>query len=72
MSYTERLKNNKAMGEYRRTYQRLFMQVKKNKGNEKIEKEFETWKKQDKEKINDMKKSKLTEDEVYNWIIDNK
>ena len=48
------------------------MQVKKNKGNEKIEKEFETWKKQDKEKINDMKKSKLTEDEVYNWIIDNK
>lgn len=28
-SYTERLKQNKAMGEYRRTYQQKFMQVKK-------------------------------------------
>lgn len=70
-SYTERLKQNKAMGEYRRTYQRLFMQVKKNKGNKEIEKEFETWKKQAKEKINDMKKGKLTENEVYEWIINN-
>ena len=59
------------MGEYRRTYQRLFMQVKKNKGNKEIEKEFETWKKQAKEKINDMKKGKLTENEVYEWIINN-
>ena len=71
-SYTQRLKDNKAMGEYRRTYQRLFMQVKKNKGNKEIEKEFETWKKQAKEKINDMKKGKLTEDEVYKWISKNK
>ena len=30
-SYTERLKNNKAMGEYRRTYQQKFMQVRKDK-----------------------------------------
>lgn len=28
-SYTERLKNNQAMGEYRRTYQQKFMQVRK-------------------------------------------
>ena len=28
-SYTERLKQNKAMGEYRRTYQQKFMQVRK-------------------------------------------
>ena len=68
-SYTERLKNNKAMGEYRRTYQQKFMQVKKDKNNTKA---FETWKKQAKEKINDMKKGKLTEDEVYNWIVNNK
>ena len=71
-SYTERLKQNKAMGEYRRTYQQKFMQVKKNKDNKKLAKSFENWKKQAKEKINQMKKGKLSEDEVYEWIIENK
>ena len=60
------------MGEYRRTYQQKFMQVRKDKENEKLVKEFENWKKQVKEKINQMKKGKLTENEVYKWIIDNK
>ena len=71
-SYTERLKQNKAMGEYRRTYQQKFMQVRKDKENRKLVKDFETWKKQAKEKINDMKKGKLTENEVYQWILKNK
>ena len=53
------------MGEYRRTYQQKFMQVRKNKDNKKLAKDFETCKKQAKEKINDMKKGKLTENEVY-------
>ena len=68
-SYTERLKNNQAMGEYRRTYQQKFMQVNKDKNKAK---NFEKWKKQAKEKINDMKKGKLTEKEVYDWILKNK
>ena len=71
-SYTERLKQNKAMGEYRRTYQQKFMQLRKDKENKKLAKDFETWKKQAKEKINDMKKGKLTENEVYEWIMNNK
>lgn len=71
-SYTERLKQNKAMGEYRRTYQQKFMQVRKDKENIKLANDFETWKKKAKEKINDMKKGKLTENEVYEWIIKNK
>ena len=71
-SYTERLKQNKAMGEYRRTYQQKFMQVRKDKENKKLAKDFETWKKQAKGKINDMKKGKLTENEVYEWILKNK
>ena len=71
-SYTERLKQNKAMGEYRRTYQQKFMQVRKDKENKELAKDFETWKKQAKEKINLMKKSKLTENEVYEWILKNK
>ena len=68
-SYTERLKQNKAMGEYRRTYQQKFMRVKKN---EILAKEFEIWKKQAKKKINQMKKGELTEDEVYEWVLRNK
>lgn len=68
-SYTERLKQNKAMGKYRKTYQQKFMQVRKNK---ELSKDFEIWKKQAKEKINLMKKGKLTENEVYNWISKNK
>ena len=60
------------MGEYRRTYQQKFMQVRKNKDNKKLAQDFETWKKQAKEKINQMKKGKLTENEVYDWIRENK
>lgn len=71
-AYTERLKNNQAMGEYRRTYQQKFMQVRKDKSNTKLAKDFETWKKKAKEKINDMKKGKLTENEVYKWLIHSK
>ena len=48
------------------------MQVKKNKDNKKLAKDFENWKKQAKEKINQMKKGKLTENEVYEWIMENK
>ena len=71
-SYTERLKQNKAMGEYRKTYQQKFMQVRKDKENKELVKNFEKWKKEAKEKINQMKKGKLTEDEVYEWITKNK
>ena len=48
------------------------MQVRKDKDNKKLIQDFENWKKQTKEKINDMKKGKLTENEVYNWILKNK
>ena len=71
-SYSQRLKDNQAMGEYRRTYQQKFMQVRKDKSNTKLIKEFENWKKKAKEKINDMKKGKLTEKDVYQWILKNK
>jgi len=52
--------------------QQKFMQVRKYKDNKKLAKDFETWKKQAKEKINDMKKGKFTETEVYDWILKNK
>ena len=48
------------------------MQVRKDKTNTKLAKDFETWKKKAKEKIKDMKKGKLTEKQVYEWILKNK
>ena len=71
-SYNERLKNNKALGEYRKTYQQKFSKVNKNKSNIELKNEFESWKKLAKEKIKLLKSGKLTEDEVYEWIIKNK
>lgn len=71
-SYNERLKNNKALGEYRKTYQQKFSKVNKNKSNIELKNEFESWKKLAKEKIKLLKIGKLTEDEVYEWIIKNK
>lgn len=47
------------MGEYRRTYQQKFMQVRKDKENKEFSQNFESWKKQAKEKINQMKKANL-------------
>ena len=37
-----------------------------------LKKEFESWKKQAKEKITKLKHGELTEDEVYDWILKNK
>ena len=42
------------------------------KDNKVIQKEFDLWKKQAKEKVNKMKKGKITEDKVYKWLVENK
>ena len=72
LSYQNRLKEKSAYGEYRKLYQQKFTQVNKNKDDKKLKQDFETWKKQAKEKIKDMKKGKLTENEVYEWILKNR
>ena len=35
-------------------------------------KEFKKWKREAKDKVNKMEKCKLKEEEVYNWLIENK
>ena len=42
-----------------------------NKDSKIIQKEFTQWKKEAKDKVNKMKKGKLTEDEVYKWLVEN-
>lgn len=72
LSYNKRLQEKSAYSEYRKTYQQKFGVINKNKDDKKLKAEFETWKKQAKDKITKLKHGKLTEDEVYEWILKNK
>ena len=71
-AYNERLKKNKALAEYRRLYQLKSMAVGRNKDNKQMKKDFEKWKKDAKDRVNNLKHGVLTEDEVYEWLINNK
>ena len=48
------------------------MIAQRNKDNKALQKEFEQWKKEAKEKVNKLKKGKLDEDEVYEWLVESK
>ncbi len=71
-AYNERLKQNKALAEYRRLYQLKSMAVGRNKDNKQMKKDFEKWKKDAKDRVNKLKHGNLTEDEVYEWLTNNK
>lgn len=71
-AYNERLKQNKALAEYRRLYQLKSMAVGRNKDNKQMKKDFDKWKKEAKDKVNKLKHGVLTEDEVYEWLLKNK
>ena len=70
--YKKNLENNQTQALYRRIYRQKFMIAQRNKDNKALQKEFEQWKKEAKEKVNKLKKGKLAEDEVYKWLVDNK
>ena len=71
-AYNERLKQNKALAEYRRLYQLKSMAVGRNKDNKQMKKDFDKWKKDAKDKVNKLKHRILTEDEVFEWLLNNK
>ena len=71
-AYNERLKQNKALAEYRRLYQLKSMAVGRNKDNKQMKKDFDKWKKDAKDRVNKLKHGVLTENEVYEWLINNK
>ena len=70
--YKKNLENNETYALYRRIYRQKFMIAQRNKDNKSIQKQFEQWKKHAKDKLNKMKKDKLSEEEVYNWLTNNK
>ena len=72
LSYNKRLQEKNPYTEYRKLYQQKFGIVNKNKGDKKLKEEFETWKKQAKKQIFKWKHGELTDDEIYNWIEENK
>ena len=72
LTYNKRLQEKSAYAEYRKIYQQKFMFVSFYKDNKKIAIDFESWKKQAKEKITKLKHEELSEKEVYEWIMKNK
>ena len=71
LAYNERLKQNKALAEYRRLYQLKSMAVGRNKDNKQMKKDFEKWKKEAKDRVNQLKHGALTEEEVFIWLKNN-
>lgn len=70
--YKKNLENNQTQALYRRIYRQKFMIAQRNKDVKTIQKDFEQWKKDAKDKVNKMKKGKLAEDEVYKWLVESK
>ena len=72
LSYNKRLQEKTPYTEYRKLYQQKFGMVNKNKNDKKLKNEFETWKKQAKSQILKWKHGELTNNEIYNWLEENK
>lgn len=72
ISYNKRLQEKNPYTEYRKLYQQKFGIVNKNKDDKKLKEEFETWKKQAKSQIFKWKHGELTDNEIYEWLENNK
>lgn len=71
-TYKENLEKIPALLEYRKIYQKKFMTVSRSNGDKKLKKEFDNWKTKAQAKIKDFKQEKITEDELYQWMLENK
>lgn len=73
-TYKKNLENNRALLEYRRTYNKKFNVISRAKEENKtqLRKDFDKWKKLAQGKVKEYKQGKITEDELFNWITENK
>ena len=71
-TYRKNLEKIPALLEYRKAYQKKFMEVARSDNNKKLKKDFDSWKKLAQSKIRDYKQGKVTEDELYKWMIESK
>ncbi len=70
--YKKNIESVPALLEYRRTYNKKSNEVSRNKDNIKLKENFDKWKKSAQTKIKEYKQGKVTEDELYKWMIENK
>lgn len=71
-TYKKNLENVPGLLEYRRTYNKKFNAVSRNREDKKLKEDFDQWKKSAQSKIKDYKQEIITEDELYKWMIENK
>lgn len=72
-TYKKNLENNRALLEYRRTYNKKFNVISRAKEDKNdLKKEFDKWKKDAQGKVKEYKQGNITEDELYDWIMKNK
>ena len=71
-TYKQNLEKIPALLEYRKAYQKKFMEVARSGNNKKLKNDFDSWKKIAQGKIKEFKQGKVTEDELYKWMMENK
>ena len=72
-TYAKNIKDVEALLIYRRTYQKRLMELARNPDTTEDERnDFNKWKKEAQAQIKLYKKEKITEDELYKWMIENK
>lgn len=72
LTYKNNLESSNGLLEYRRSYQKKIMEVSRNKEDKKLKEEFDQWKKKAQKKVKEFKQDKITDDELYEWIMENK
>lgn len=68
-TYKKNLQNIPGLLEYRRTYNKKFNAVSRNRENKKLKEDFDKWKKAAQAEIKKFKQNRITEEELYNWMI---
>lgn len=48
------------------------MEVSRNKEDKKLKEEFDNWKKKAQKKVKEFKQGKITDEELYEWIMEKK
>ena len=70
LTYKKNLESSPALLEYRRMYQKKFMNVVRNKDDKKLKEEFEAWKILARIEVKKFKNEKITEEELMEWLRD--
>lgn len=71
-TYKKNLENIPGLLEYRRTYNKKFNAVSRNKQDKKLKEDFEKWKISAQVEIKKFKQNIITAEELYDWMIKNK